>query len=48
MAITTNDTADLEPRTTFDGRALEFDFQALRIGVAEYEEGRVESGGHDG
>ena len=41
MDISTNDTADLEPRTTFEGPALEFDFEALRIGVAEYEEGRT-------
>ena len=34
-----NDAASLTPRTSFDGRALAFDFPALRIGVAEYDEG---------
>jgi L-aminopeptidase/D-esterase-like protein len=29
----------MEPRTDFDGPALELDFPGLRIGVAEYEEG---------
>jgi len=27
------------PRTTFEGRALSFDFPAVAVGVAEYEEG---------
>jgi L-aminopeptidase/D-esterase-like protein len=27
------------PRTTFEGRALSFDFPAVEVGVAEYEEG---------
>lgn len=27
------------PKTSFDGRALEFDFPGLEIGVAEYDEG---------
>jgi L-aminopeptidase/D-esterase-like protein len=27
------------PRTSFEGRALSFDFSAIQIGVAEYEEG---------
>ena len=35
----TNDNADLKPVTSFEGPALEFDWPALRIGVAEYEEG---------
>ncbi|MFB3815037.1 MAG: P1 family peptidase [Terriglobales bacterium] len=30
---------DPAPRTSFSGSALEFDFPALRIGVAEYDEG---------
>jgi 6-aminohexanoate-oligomer endohydrolase len=34
-----NDTAQLVPRTEFDGPALELDFPGLRIGIAEYEEG---------
>jgi L-aminopeptidase/D-esterase-like protein len=29
----------LVPRVDFEGRALEFDFPALRVGVAEYDEG---------
>jgi L-aminopeptidase/D-esterase-like protein len=29
----------LVPRVDFDGRVLEFDFAALRVGVAEYDEG---------
>ena len=39
MARLTNDTAQLVPRTEFDGPALEFDFPGLEIGVAEYDEG---------
>lgn len=39
MAVLTNDTAQLEPKTEFDGPRLEFDFPALQIGVAEYEDG---------
>jgi L-aminopeptidase/D-esterase-like protein len=39
MAALNNDTADLQPRTTFDGPVLEFDFPAFQIGVAEYDEG---------
>jgi 6-aminohexanoate-oligomer endohydrolase len=35
----TNDTAELVPRTEFEGPELRFDFPGLRIGVAEYEEG---------
>lgn len=35
----TNDTAQLIPRTAFDGPAMAFDFPALRVGVAEYAEG---------
>lgn len=31
--------AALVPRTRFDGPALEFDFPAVHVGVAEYEEG---------
>ena len=34
-----NDAGGLVARTTFEGPALEFDFPALRIGVAEYEDG---------
>jgi L-aminopeptidase/D-esterase-like protein len=34
-----NDTAELVPRTEFDGPALELDFPGLAIGVAEYDEG---------
>jgi 6-aminohexanoate-oligomer endohydrolase len=34
-----NDNMTLVPQTTFDGRALEFDFPGLEIGVAEYAEG---------
>jgi 6-aminohexanoate-oligomer endohydrolase len=34
-----NDTAQLVPRTEFDGPVLELDFPGLRIGIAEYEEG---------
>jgi 6-aminohexanoate-oligomer endohydrolase len=39
MARLTNDTADLRPRTEFDGPVLEFDFPGLEIGCAEYDEG---------
>ncbi len=39
MSRITNDNTTLEPRTSFDGRLLEFDFPALQIGVAEYEAG---------
>jgi L-aminopeptidase/D-esterase-like protein len=34
-----NDNAKLVPKVTFDGPKATFDFPALRIGVAEYEEG---------
>jgi L-aminopeptidase/D-esterase-like protein len=34
-----NDTAELVPRTSFDGPELRFDFPGLEIGVAEYDEG---------
>lgn len=34
-----NDNTKLVPRTSFDGPKVTFDFPALRIGVAEYEEG---------
>jgi L-aminopeptidase/D-esterase-like protein len=34
-----NDNTLLIPRTAFDGPALRFDFPALQIGIAEYEEG---------
>jgi len=30
---------EMQPRTTFSGRTLEFDFPGLEIGVAEYDEG---------
>ena len=39
MGLASNDTLDLVPRTDFEGRTLEFDFDGVRIGVAEYEEG---------
>jgi 6-aminohexanoate-oligomer endohydrolase len=39
MARLSNDTAELVPRTSFDGPELRFDFRGLEIGVAEYEEG---------
>jgi len=34
-----NDTAELVPRTSFEGPELRFDFPGLEIGVAEYDEG---------
>jgi L-aminopeptidase/D-esterase-like protein len=34
-----NDNTTVVPRTSFDGRALAFDFPGLEIGIAEYEEG---------
>lgn len=34
-----NDTAELVPRTSFDGPELRFEFPGLEIGVAEYDEG---------
>ncbi|HEX5501571.1 MAG TPA: P1 family peptidase [Thermomicrobiales bacterium] len=39
MANLSNDDAQLVPRTVSAGRALEFDFPALLVGVAEYDEG---------
>src|SRR5262245_24142661 len=39
VAALSNDTADLVPRTSLDGPALEFDLPGLEIGVAEYDEG---------
>lgn len=39
MAPLSNDHAELVPRTDVAGRALTFDFPALRVGVAEYAEG---------
>lgn len=39
MTVRSNDNTTLIPRTSFDGRALTFDFSGLEIGVAEYEEG---------
>jgi 6-aminohexanoate-oligomer endohydrolase len=39
MARLSNDTAELVPRTSFDGPELRFDLPGLEIGVAEYEEG---------
>jgi len=35
----TNDNAALEPVTQFDGPALQFDFDGVEVGVAEYAEG---------
>ncbi|MDP9370458.1 MAG: P1 family peptidase [Chloroflexota bacterium] len=37
--LRSNDDTPLVPRVSFDGPTLEFDFPALRIGVAEYDEG---------
>jgi 6-aminohexanoate-oligomer endohydrolase len=34
-----NDSAQLVPRTSFEGPELRFDFPAVRIGAAEYDEG---------
>lgn len=39
MTRLTNDSAELIPRTAFDGPELRFDFPGLEIGIAEYEEG---------
>ncbi len=39
MARLSNDNTDLVPRTSFTGPVLAFDFPALRVGVAEYDEG---------
>jgi 6-aminohexanoate-oligomer endohydrolase len=39
VARLSNDTAKLEPRTSFDGPELRFDLPGLEIGVAEYDEG---------
>jgi 6-aminohexanoate-oligomer endohydrolase len=39
MSELTNDSAQLEPRTSFDGPELRFDFPAFRVGIAEYDEG---------
>ncbi len=39
MSPLSNDTAQLAPRTAFDGPALTFDLPGLEIGVAEYDEG---------
>ena len=39
MSLVSNDTAELQARTSFDGPALRFDFPGLKIGVAEYDEG---------
>jgi L-aminopeptidase/D-esterase-like protein len=39
VARLSNDTAELQPRTSFDGPELRFDFPGLEIGVAEYDEG---------
>ena len=39
MTRPSNDSVRPEPRTEFDGPALEFDFPGLRVGVAEYDEG---------
>jgi 6-aminohexanoate-oligomer endohydrolase len=34
-----NDSAELAPKTSFDGRELSFDFPGLEVGCAEYDEG---------
>jgi L-aminopeptidase/D-esterase-like protein len=39
VSLVSNDTAELQARTSFDGPALRFDFPGLKIGVAEYDEG---------
>ena len=39
MARLSNDTAELVPRTSFDGPELRFDFPRLEVGAAEYDEG---------
>lgn len=39
MDLMTNRNTQLTPRTSFDGPTLTFDFPALQIGVAEYDEG---------
>lgn len=39
MARLSNDTAELVPRTSFDGPELRYDFPGLEIGAAEYDEG---------
>jgi L-aminopeptidase/D-esterase-like protein len=39
VARLSNDTAELAPRTSFDGPELRFDLPGLEIGVAEYDEG---------
>jgi 6-aminohexanoate-oligomer endohydrolase len=39
MARLTNDSAELVPRTSFEGPELRFDFPGLEVGVAEYDEG---------
>src|SRR5438105_8497119 len=39
MARLSNDSAELAPRTSFDGRELRFELPGLEIGVAEYDEG---------
>ncbi len=39
MARLSNDTAELRPRTWFDGPELRFEFPGLELGVAEYDEG---------
>jgi len=39
VARLSNDTAELRPRTSFDGPELRFDFPGLEIGAAEYDEG---------
>ena len=39
MPRLSNDSAELVPRTEFDGRELAFDLDGVEIGIAEYEEG---------
>ena len=39
MELLTNRNTQLTPRTSFDGPTLTFDFPAVHIGVAEYDEG---------
>ena len=39
MPRLSNDSAELTPRTSFEGRELSFDFAGVEVGVAEYDEG---------
>ena len=39
--LISHDSVQLRPRTVFDGPTLEFSFPDMKVGVAEYEEGRT-------